>query len=179
MGEESKTAKLFVDECVATLRSQKRMAERAVAQLEDDALHKPLPGDVNSVAVVMKHIAGNMRSRWTDFLTTDGEKPWRGRDNEFIDENASRAEIMKSWEESWALCIETVGGLSAEDLSRSVTIRGKAETAASAVLRQLSHYGYHVGQIMIISRILAGDRWRVLTIPLGKSDEYNRKTWGK
>ena len=171
------SGKLLLESAISTLQSQKRMAERAVAQLPDDALHKPLDENTNSVAVTIRHIAGNMRSRWTDFLTADGEKPWRGRDGEFIDDVSSREELMKAWEEGWKLCIDTVSALSEGDLGKTVYIRGEAQTAALAILRQLSHYGYHIGQIVLLARFLAKVTWQVLTIPRGQSEEYNRRVW--
>jgi hypothetical protein len=126
----------------------------------------------------MKHMAGNMRSRWTDFLTSDGEKPWRNREEEFADDIGSREQLETLWEEGWSVLFETLLSLAEVDLSRVVEIRGKPHTVARAISRQLGHYAYHVGQIMLIARILAGERWTMLTIPRGESGNYNQRVWG-
>jgi hypothetical protein len=160
---------------LATFRSQKALAERAIEQLSDEQLRRPLDENTNSIAVIMKHVAGNMLSRWTDFLSTDGEKPWRDRDREFIDDFASRAEIEAYWQRGWKCLLSTLESLAAEDLNRTVTIRGEPHSVALAIDRQLSHYGYHVGQIVLIARILAKDQWTALTIPRGGSDDFNRR----
>lgn len=157
--------------------AQKAMAERAFGQLDDQQLRTALSPETNSVAVILKHLAGNMISRWTDFLTSDGEKPGRDRDREFVDDSAGRAELLAYWEKGWACLFAAIDSLSPDDLSRTVTIRGEPHTVTDAILRQLDHYGYHVGQIVLISRILAGEKWQVLTIPRGGSEEYNRRTW--
>ncbi len=165
----------ILQEAIATFRSQKNLADRAIAQLSDRQLREPLDRNTNSVAVIMKHMAGNMISRWTDFLTTDGEKPWRDRDSEFADSFASRAEVQDFWERGWRRLFDTLSSLTGENLSDTVRIRGKAYTAIQAIDRQLSHYGYHVGQIVLTARILAKDNWRTLTIPRGGSAEFNRR----
>ncbi len=162
---------------IAVLQSQKRLAERAVEQLADEQLHVALDENTNCIAVIMKHLAGNMKSRWTDFLTSDGEKPWRHRDNEFIDDIESREQLLATWDAGWACVLQTLGSLDAGDLDKEVTVRGQPQTAQQAILGQLSHYGYHVGQIMIIARVLAKDRWEVLSIPRGQSEEYNKRVW--
>lgn len=162
---------------IDTFRSQKRLAERALAQLSDEQLRTALDPNTNSIAVIMKHMAGNMLSRWTDFLHSDGEKPWRGRDQEFVDEFTSRGEIEAYWEKGWARLLGAIESLAPEDLGRTVVIRGEPHSVSLAIDRQLSHYGYHVGQIVLIARILAGENWTVLTIPRGQSEEYNRRHW--
>jgi uncharacterized damage-inducible protein DinB len=158
--------------------SHKRMAERAVEQLPDEMLHIALDANTNSIAVIMKHIAGNLVSRWSEFLTTDGEKPWRNRDNEFVDDFKSRADLMNSWEDGWRIALTTIKGLTADDLAKTVTIRGEPHTVPLALSRSLAHTCYHVGQIVHVARILAGDNWKTLTIPRGGSEEFNRLNWG-
>ncbi len=164
---------------IATFQSQKQLAERAITQLSDDLLHESLHRETNSIAVIMKHLAGNMISRWTDFLTTDGEKPNRNRDDEFVDDFSSRDDLDEYWQRGWTCLFETLDGLAGDDLLRTVEIRGEPLTVLLAIDRQLSHYGYHVGQIVMIARILAGENWATLTIPRGQSEEYNRRAWKK
>ncbi|MCI0366146.1 MAG: DUF1572 domain-containing protein, partial [Phycisphaerales bacterium] len=124
-----------------------------------------------------KHMAGNMLSRWTDFLTTDGEKPWRNRDSEFIDDSKSRREIDEYWQRGWQCLFVTLDSLKPQDLTRTILIRGEPHTVIKAIDRQLSHYGYHVGQIVLIARVLAKDNWTTLTIPRGGSHQYNQRIW--
>ena len=167
-------SRLTIDEATAPFHSQKRLAERAMEQLDDETLHAALDANTNSIAVIVKHMAGNRASRWTDLLTSDGAKPWRDRDGEFIDTFTSRAEMMQAWEAGWARVFETLGSLAADDnLAKQVRTRGEPGTVAWAIMRQISHYGYHVGQIVLIARVLAKDDWRVLTIPRGGSKEFN------
>jgi hypothetical protein len=161
---------------VEALRSYKRLADGAIAQTSDDGLHQSLDAHTNCIAVIMKHLAGNMISRWTDFLTTDGEKPDRNRDGEFVDDFADRAAILAYWEAGWARLLETMSGLCDADLFRTVTIRGEPHHVIDAIQRQVAHYGYHVGQIVLIARVLKGDgAWDVLTIPRGGSRQFNER----
>lgn len=167
------------DGAVATFRYHKNLADRAIVQVTDDALHRALDEHTNSIAVVMKHVAGNLRSRWTDFLTTDGEKPWRNRDDEFVDTFATRDELMAAWEAGWQCPLDALAALSADDLGRSVTVRGEAHSVALATERSLGHTCYHVGQIVLLARHWAGDMWITLTIPRGGSEAYNRAAWSR
>ena len=160
---------------LAAFRNYKDLADRAIAQTSDHDLHAALDPNTNSIAVIMKHVAGNMISRWTDFLTTDGEKPDRHRDEEFIDRFTSRREVLEYWERGWAVLFKTIESLTADDLHKTVYIRGEPHTAIGAIQRQLAHYGYHVGQIVLIARHYAKDQWTTLTIPRGGSDSYNQK----
>ncbi len=153
----------------------KSFAERAIAQISDEQLHVPLDGNTNSVMVIMKHMAGNMMSRWTDFLTTDGEKPDRDRDGEFVDDIASRAEILRRWEAAWGLVFATLSSLKTEDLDKTVYVRSEPHTIYRAIQRQLAHAANHVGQIVMICRYLAKDEWEVLTIARGGSKEFLAK----
>ena len=150
-----------------------------MAQVSDDKLHVALDSNTNCIAVIMKHVAGNLLSRWTDFLTTDGEKPWRNRDEEFVDTLTARDELIACWESGWQRLFDALAGLTAEDVGRTVTIRGEPHSVPLAVQRSLAHCGYHVGQIVLIARILAGDNWTTITIPRGASAGYNQRVWGK
>lgn len=153
----------------------KELADRAVAQLPANELFtQPGPVD-NSVAVIMKHVSGNMRSRWRDFLTTDGEKPDRHRDNEFLILAAdTREELFARWEEAWAILFKELAPLTTADLARTVTIRGEPLTVLQAITRQLIHYGYHVGQIVYVAKHLVGPGWKSLSIPVGQSAQFNQ-----
>lgn len=177
MTGETAFAEDFLSSVVATFRGQKDLADRAIRQLDFPTLRRRLDADTNSPAVIMKHIAGNLLSRWTEFLSTDGEKPWRDRDREFIDDFTSREELMSFWERGWSCLFETLSALRPTGLSQSVTIRGEPHTVARAILRSVDHTGYHVGQIVMVCRILAGDNWEVLTIPRGQSARYNQANW--
>jgi hypothetical protein len=168
----------FAHETKIAFLYNKDLAERAVAQLGDDQLHIPLHPETNCVAVIMKHVAGNLRSRFTDFLTTDGEKPWRNRDDEFVDSFSSRQELMDHWQTGWGSLISALDALAPADLKSTVMVRGEALSVPLALARSLSHCGYHVGQIVLISRILAADEWKTLTIPRGQSAQHNAQSWG-
>jgi uncharacterized damage-inducible protein DinB len=151
------------------------LTDRAIAQLPDDKLHLTLDANTNCIAVIIKHMAGNMLSRWTDMLTTDGEKPWRDRDDEFHDTFQSREELLTYWEKGWQCVFGTLEQMSDSDLEKTITIRTQPMTVMRAVCRQLDHYGYHTGQIVQIARIHAGDNWQTLTIARGQSQQYNEK----
>ena len=152
----------------------RRMAERAIAQVPESRWSARLDPETNSIALVMKHLAGNMRSRWTDFLTTDGEKRDRNRDGEFEDETGDDAASVRArWDAGWACLFAALDSLSAADLGRTVTVRGEPHTVAQAIQRQLTHYAYHVGQIVFLAKHFAGNRWRSLSIPKGQSREFD------
>ncbi len=160
----------------AILRYQrtKRVADRALAQVGDEGFFHQLDPEANSIAIVVKHVAGNLRSRWTDFLTTDGEKPDRHRDDEFVVlEGDTREAIMERWESGWQRLFDTLESLREEDLSKTVRIRGEAHTVTEAIHRQLAHYAYHVGQIVLLAKHHAGPAWRTLSIARGDSDHYS------
>jgi len=164
----------FLSAAIETLTRQKRLAEGAMAQLREEDFNTPVAPGMNPISVIVKHLAGNMASRWTDFLTSDGEKSWRDRETEFTHDQLSRAETMARWEEGWACVMGALNSLAEADLSGVVTIRGESHTIARAVLRQIDHYGYHVGQIVSFSRMLVGEgRWRHLSIPPGQSAAFN------
>ena len=169
----------FVEAAINSFETNKRLAERAVAQLSDDKLHVALDNNTNSIAVIMKHVAGNLISRWTDFLATDGEKPWRNRDDEFVDSFNDRAELEAYWERGWACLAEALKRLTVDDLSKTVQIRGEPHSVPLAIQRSLGHTCYHVGQIVQVARIQAGDEWKTLTIPRGESEQFNKQNWGQ
>jgi len=164
---------------VNAFEANKRLADRAVAQLPDDKLRLSLDANTNSIAVIMKHIAGNLSSRWTDFLTTDGEKPGRNRDGEFVDSFKTRAEILECWERGWACLLSTLQSLQPDDLAKTVYIRGEPHSVPLAIQRSLGHTCYHIGQIVQAARVLAGDNWNTLTIPRGESETFNQQNWDK
>jgi hypothetical protein len=151
----------------------KVMAEKAFGQISDAQLHQPLDENTNSVAAIVKHMSGNLRSRFTDFLTSDGEKPDRDRDSEFVDDIADRATLLTIWEAGWQCLFETLAPLTDSDLAKTITIRGEPHSVIDALLRQLSHISYHVGQIVQLSRYLAKNQWTVLTIPRGGTKKFN------
>jgi hypothetical protein len=173
--QEANAVQVLLNSAVATLQAQKALAEKAIRQVSDENLRRALDGNTNSIAIVMKHMAGNMLSRWTDFLTTDGEKPWRHRDQEFVDDFDSRDAVMAYWERGWACVLDAVSSLQPSDIERPVTIRGEPHTIFEAIHRQIAHYGYHVGQIVQLARHWAEDQWEDLTIPRGGSDAFNRE----
>jgi hypothetical protein len=166
-------ASLYLDEIRRQLRGHKRMAESAMAQLEDKDFFATIDPEANSVAVLVKHIAGNARSRFRDFLTSDGEKPDRFRDQEFeMSASTTREEVMRWWEEGWSTVFSTLDSLKAEDVSRTVTIRQEPHTVMQAFNRALAHYAQHIGQIVFLSKLLRSSQWQTLSIPRGKSEEY-------
>lgn len=164
----------YLQDSLTLFRYYKQLGERAMAQLDEPALFAALDAESNSVAVIVKHVAGNMRSRWTDFLTTDGEKPDRDRDSEFTQPPQTRDELLHLWEEGWALLFAALEPLSDADLGRTVTIRGEAHSVMQAVNRQMAHYSYHVGQIVFLAKHLAHDHWNSLSIPRAWSAAFNR-----
>jgi hypothetical protein len=167
----------YLTEAIDGLRALKEQADAAIAQLPDDALGRRLDPESNSVAVIVRHVAGNMRSRWTDFLTTDGEKPDRDRDAEFEDAlAASRAVLLAEWEAGWRCCLDAVASLAPEDLQRTVRIRGEAFTVLRAVERAIRHYAAHVGQIVFLAKHLRGAAWRTLSIPRARSRDHRGPT---
>ena len=165
----------YLQEALAAMQKYKEMAERAAAQVSDDQFFAALDGEANSIAVLMRHMGGNMRSRWTDFLATDGEKPDRARDSEFeIPSGTSRDAVLRSWEEGWRRAFDTLASLQPEDLLRTIRIRSEPHTVVRAINRQLTHSSYHVGQIVLLAKHFAGAEWQTLSIPRGKSEEFNR-----
>jgi hypothetical protein len=164
---------MYIDDAFRSLRGHKRLADDAIAQLSNDQFFAVADAESNSVAIIVKHMAGNMRSRFTDFLTTDGEKPDRNRDQEFIAGDASRADIIASWENYWQLVFDTLNGLGPDDLTRTVTIRSEPHTVLQAINRQVAHYSYHVGQIVFLAKHWKGADWKTLSVPKGGSASAN------
>jgi hypothetical protein len=158
-----------LDECLLQLRKLKAQSEKAVAQIGDDQFFALIDPDANSIGLIMKHMAGNMRSRWTDFLTTDGEKPDRDRDSEFERRpEDTREAILERWQEGWSRTLGTISALAPGDLDKTVTIRGEVHTVLQAISRQVSHYSLHTGQIVLLAKHFAGPQWRTLSIPKKK-----------
>jgi Protein of unknown function (DUF1572) len=165
----------YIEDSLAVLRYYKTLAERAMEQVSDDQLFLTLDQEANSIAIIVKHMTGNMRSRWTDFLTTDGEKPSRNRDSEFVDPPATRAALMADWEDGWNCVFAAIEPLTDADLGRTVTIRGEAHSVMQAINRQLAHYPHHVGQIVLLAKHFACDHWQSLSVPRNKSAEFNQR----
>ncbi len=165
----------YLKDSTDLLRYYKKLGERAIAQAPDEALTAALDAESNSIAIIAKHLTGNMQSRWTDFLTSDGEKPNRNRDTEFEAPPQTRAEILALWEASWKIVFDALAPLTDADLGRTVLIRGERHSVMQAIHRQVAHYAYHIGQIVFIAKHCASGRWASLTIPRGKSADYNAR----
>jgi hypothetical protein len=165
----------YIEDALAVFRQYKQLAEKAMAQVADEQLFAALDEESNSIAIIVKHMTGNMRSRWTDFLTSDGEKPTRNRDSEFVDPPATREALLSEWEQGWACVFSAIEPLTDADLSRTVTIRGEAHSVMQAINRQLSHYPMHVGQIILLAKHYAGAHWETLSVARNRSAEFNRK----
>ncbi len=155
----------------------KKLAEKAFVQVSDEQFFQYLPHEGNSMATLIKHVSGNLKSRFTDFLTSDGEKPWRKRDEEFEHETDTREALMAGWEDGWKILFDTLASLTEADLQRNIFIRNEALPVDVALLRQISHYSYHVGQLVMLAKMWAGDHWQSLSIPKGKSDAYNQGSY--
>jgi hypothetical protein len=167
----------YLEEARRQMRGHKRMGEAAMSQLSDADFFVVLDPESNSIAVLVKHLAGNMRSRFTDFLSSDGEKPDRFRDREFeVTEATPRTEVMKWWEEGWACVLDAIEALKPEDVMRVVTIRSEPHTVLQAISRQIAHYAAHIGQLVFLAKHLRSSEWKTLTIPRGKSEEFKRVT---
>lgn len=169
---------MWVDSLAATVASYRRMIDATVAQLSDAELRERPRQNMNSVAVLLRHLGGNLQSRWTDFLTTDGEKPTRNRDREFTDWDGDRAELMAYFDAGWRLLTAAIHQAHELNVRQEILIRGQRHTIAEALMRSVTHVSYHVGQIAIISRLVHKGEWQWLTIAPGKSTEHNSQTWG-
>lgn len=165
----------YMEDVRAVFRQSKKLADGAIAQVAEADLARTLDPEMNSIAIVMKHMAGNMLSRWTDFLTTDGEKPTRNRDDEFENPPATRAELLAYWERGWDCLFDALDLLTDADLARTITIRGEAHSVMQAINRQVAHYSYHIGQIVLLAKHFKSEDWKSLSVPRGKSEEFNRK----
>ena len=155
--------------------SYKNLGELTISKLSDEQLHLEINKGVNSIVIIIQHLSGNMLSRFTDFLTTDGEKPWRMRDKEFETNQYSRKDLMEIWNSGWDCLLNTINNLNDEDLSKEIFIRNEGHTVQEAFMRQLCHYSYHIGQIVMIGKICLGENWKSLSIPPGKSDAFNKE----
>lgn len=174
------TGKEFLENAAATFATYKDLADRAVAQISDEQFFASLDAESNSIAVIIKHVAGNMRSRWTNFLTADGEKPDRDRDAEFeMADSATRSELMVAWEDGWACAFRELEALTPDDLMKTVYIRGEPHSVMKAIGRQLTHGAYHVGQIVFLAKHFADGSWETLTIPRGKSGTLNAEMFSR
>ena len=166
-------AQAYLEDVLFSFRKHKQLTEQAFGQLEDEELFRQPGEHSNSVALIVKHLAGNLKSRWTDFLTTDGDKPWRDRDAEFIiGPGDTRERLLVAWEEGWAALFQTLSGLGEGDLLKRVTIRGEGHTALQAIDRSLTHAAYHAGQILYVARLVRKGDWRYITVPPGQSQAF-------
>jgi uncharacterized damage-inducible protein DinB len=163
----------YLEDSLTLFRYYKTLAEKAMAQVTDEQLTAVLDSEMNSIAIIVKHMAGNMRSRWTDFLTTDGEKADRKRDSEFEDPPEDRASLMALWEAAWGCLFRALEPLTEDDLRRTVRIRGEAHSVMQAINRQIAHYAYHCGQIVMLAKHLSADTWKSLSVPRGRSSDFN------
>jgi uncharacterized damage-inducible protein DinB len=165
----------YLEDSIELFRYYKKLADRAMAQVADEQLFAALDAESNSIAIIVKHVAGNMRSRWTDFLTSDGEKPNRDRDSEFENPAATREALLRDWENGWACVFNALEPLTDDDLERTVHIRGEAHSVMQAINRQVAHYAHHTGQIVLLAKHYAGENWQSLSIPRHQSAEFNRR----
>jgi len=164
----------YISDSITSFRAYKKMADKAIAQVNDDELFVTIDDESNSIAIVMKHMAGNMLSRWTDFLTTDGEKPTRNRDMEFVIESRDKDELIDYWERGWNALFTAVEPLQLDDFEKTVSIRGEEHTIVKAINRQLTHYAYHIGQIVFLAKHFRSSEWKSLSIPKNKSAAFNQ-----
>ena len=164
----------FHADAIKSFRNYKKLADRAIEQVSDEEFFGTIDEEANSIALIVKHIAGNLRSRWTDFLTTDGEKADRNRDTEFELIEDTRESLMKFWEDGWRILFESIEPLSADDFSKTVTIRGERHSVVEAINRQLTHYTYHIGQIVLLAKHFRSSEWKTLSVPKNRSAEFNR-----
>lgn len=165
----------YLKDSLAILRQYKAWGDRALAQLNDEEIARQLDEDSNSIAQIVKHLVGNMRSRWTDFLTTDGEKPDRNRDSEFVQPPATKAATLELWESGWRTVFDALELLGDEDVNRTVVIRGEPHSVMQAIQRQVGHYALHIGQIILLAKHFRGTNWKTLTIPKNRSAEFHAK----
>lgn len=166
----TETSSAFLSDALRTFRGYKKRTEAAFAQLRREDWFRLIDPEANSIAIIVKHMAGNMRSRWTDFLTSDGDKPNRNRDSEFVlDSSITPEQVLQWWQQGWELVFAAVEPLTAEDLARTVTIRGQEHTVLEAINRQLTHYAEHIGQIILLAKHFRGAEWKSLSIPKGQS----------
>ena len=166
--------KNYHSDAVGSFRNYKKIAERAIGQVTDEQFFALIDAEANSIALIVKHIAGNLHSRWTDFLTTDGEKDFRKRDTEFELIGDTRESLMQFWETGWQTLFDNVEPLTADDFSRTITIRGEPHTVVEALNRQLTHYAFHIGQIVLLAKYFKSAEWNTLSVPKNRSADFNK-----
>lgn len=164
----------YLPSVIKQFEYHKSLGDKTIGQLAFEDLQNEVSKDSNSIAIIIKHLVGNMLSRWTNFLTEDGEKEWRQRDEEFEDAFTSKAELLEAWQKSWDCLFNTLKSLSENDLDRLIYIRNEGHTVTEAIHRQMMHYGYHVGQIVFLGKLIKGNDWQSLSIPKGQSKVYNK-----
>ena len=169
----------FLKSSLLQFRYYKELGEKTIEQLPEIKLSFQINNETNSINTIVKHLSGNMVSRWTDFLSSDGEKEFRNRDDEFNDTIESKKELMEIWEQGWNVLFDSLEGLSFQDLEKIIYIRNEGHTVIESINRQLCHYSYHVGQIVMIGKIICGDKWKSLSIPKGESKSFNLKKFSK
>lgn len=168
----------YLKSVINRFETYKSLGEKTFNQLTFEEIQWESNTDANSISIIVKHMVGNMLSRWTNFLTEDGEKTWRERDDEFIDSYETLEEMIASWESGWSCLFNAIKPLTRDDLERTIYIRNEGLTVIEAINRQLAHYAYHVGQIVLIGKIIKGKNWESLSIPKGKSSEFNAEKFG-
>jgi hypothetical protein len=171
---QSKIVENYAKDALTSFRNYKKLAERAIEQVSDDEFFAMIDDEANSIALIVKHIAGNLRSRWTDFLTSDGEKADRNRDSEFEIIADTRESLMQFWETGWQTLFDAIEPLTPDDFSKTITIRGEPHTIVEAINRQLTHYAYHVGQIVLLAKHFRSREWKTLSVPKNRSAEFNK-----
>jgi hypothetical protein len=164
----------YLSDAIGSFRNYKKLAERAIEQVSDEEFLAAIDDEANSIALIVKHIAGNLRSRWTDFLTSDGEKPERNRDAEFELIGDTRESLMQFWDDGWRILFRALEPLSPEDFSKTITIRGEPHSVVEAINRQLTHYSYHIGQIVLLAKHFRSSEWKTLSVPKNRSAEFNQ-----
>ena len=164
----------YLEDAITLFHQYKQLSENAIAQVTDEQLFIVLDAEMNSIALIVKHMAGNMRSRWTNFLTSDGEKPDRDRDSEFVDPPETREAVLALWDQGWRCVFAALEALHEADLNRTITIRGEPHSVMQAINRQVAHYAYHCGQIVLLAKHLKADEWKSLSVPRNQSAEFNR-----
>jgi hypothetical protein len=169
----------FLKPSLLQFRYYKELGEKTIEQVPEIKLSFQTNNETNSINTIVKHLSGNMVSRWTDFLSSDGEKEFRNRDDEFNDTIESKKELMEIWEQGWNVLFDSLEGLSFQDLEKIIYIRNEGHTVIESINRQLCHYSYHVGQIVMIGKIICGDKWKSLSIPKGESKSFNLKKFSK
>ena len=169
----------YLESALKEFRRYKSLGDKSFVQLREEDIHWSPNTDSNSIAIIVKHMVGNMLSRWTDFLSSDGEKSWRNRDTEFEDPYNTKEEMIEAWDKAWDLVFHTLGSIDATTFYQKVYIRKEAHTVAEAINRQLGHYAYHTGQLVFLAKSILGDKWQSLSIPKGGSEEFNKRMFGQ